>query len=62
MMNLNPKIRNAGIAAILLSVIEILNAIVNVYPNEAWTAIVTALIPVLVGYQTKADGWSNAKA
>lgn len=47
---LNPKIRYALWAAVAVGVVNVANAILNVYPNEAWTPIVSALIPVVVGW------------
>lgn len=51
-MKLHPKIRNAAIAAVLLGLLSVGNAVVNVYPNAAWVQILLLVLPVLAGYQT----------
>jgi hypothetical protein len=56
-LNLNPKIRNAAIVGALLTVVSVLNAIVNLYPDGAWTPIVAVVLTVLTGYQTSQGDW-----
>lgn len=51
-MKLHPKIRNAAIAAAILAAISILNAVANVYPDQAWTPIVDSLVLLLTGWAT----------
>lgn len=54
-LKLNPKIRTALYAAIAVAIVNVGNAVLNVYPNEAWTQLVSALIPVVAGYWQRAE-------
>lgn len=54
-LKLNPKIRTALVAALAVAVVNVGNAILNVYPNEAWTQLVSTLIPVVAGYLQRAE-------
>lgn len=57
--HLNPKVRNGAIAVLGIAIIEILNAIINEYPDQAWTPILAAIIPVVVGYFTPQGDWKS---
>lgn len=49
---LHPKIMAALLAALAVSIVNVGNAITDVYSNEAWTQLLSAMIPVVVGYLT----------
>lgn len=52
---LHPKIRTALIAAVVVAIVNVGNSIINVYPNEAWTQLLSAIIPVIAGYLQSAE-------
>lgn len=52
---LNPKIKWALIAAVIVGVVIVLNAVERVYPNTALAQIIELVIPVLVGYLHPGD-------
>lgn len=54
-LKLNKKIRTALIAAVAVAIVSVGNAILNVYPNEAWTQLLSTLIPVVAGYLQRAE-------
>ncbi len=49
-LHLNPKVKAALFAALAVAVVSVGNSILNVYPNEAWTQLLSTLIPVIAGY------------
>lgn len=52
---LHPKILAALIAAVAVSIVNVGNSIIDVYPNAAWTQLLSAVIPVVVGYLKSAE-------
>lgn len=54
-MNLHPKILAALLAAVAVAIVSVGNTILNVYPDAAWTTMLAALIPVVVGYLKRAE-------
>ena len=55
---LNPKIKAALLTAAAVGIVAVVNAIYNLYPNNALVGILYTLAPVIAGYlkaETKAS-------
>lgn len=52
MLKLHPKIMAALLAAVAVTIVNVGNAIIDVYPNQVWTQLLSAIIPVVAGYLT----------
>ena len=54
-MNLHPKVRAALLAAVATALVSVVAAVADAYPDNAYVGIVSAFIPVVVGYLKSAD-------
>ena len=50
MLPLHPKIKAALIASLATVIVNVAAAVAEVYPDAPWLPIVSALVPVIVGY------------
>jgi hypothetical protein len=50
MLPLHPKVKAALIAAVVTTLVSLAAVVADVYPDSPITPLVTAFVPVVVGY------------